>query len=910
MPGPHRSPPLLARLVLRTLVRGPDAEFVLGDIEEDWARIAERSGRRAAARWYRRQVVGTVWAWVWRGTAVPRRDGEARHTGGAGMETTLRDVRYAIRSLRKKPGFSALVVATLALGIGANTAIFSVVQAVILRAIPYPDAERLVDVAETVGGDRSSRIPTSAATWRDWKAGTSSFDRMLLTAPYQTLVFTGGDEAVRLRADFASAGYLELLGAHFLMGRDILPEEDQAPGEHPVAVLSRGAWERLFGADPHVVGRTAALSGTTYTVVGVVDGSFEDVNAGAVPTDVFVPATMIVQINGPQAWDRRASRTFQVVGRLAEGRTIEQARAEIEAVMRGLQQQDAGTLGDSGVMLTPLREQLLGSLDAPLLALLTGAVFLLLVGCINVASLMLVRGAARAREMAVRLALGAARGRLVRQLTTEALLLALLGGSLGIGLARGALGFLLDLSGGNLPPWVHVRLDPTVLGASVLLVLATGLAFGLLPALRSTRSDLRTALTRGDARTGGGPSANGRNALVVLEVASAMILMVGSGLMIRSFQELAGTDMGFRTDHVLTAFVSLPTLGYETGESVQAFDEGLLERLRATPGVTFAHVWGPGIPGAAGAYTTILPVGREVRSQLDADLMRLHNVSPGALEDMGLHLLEGRTLTPDDREGTTRAIVISEGLAKTLFPDEDPVGKMVNNFIPPGFDPAAFRPWEVVGVVANAAMGGRQTRGAFAVDHDGYFSYAQKGVQGTRQTTVLIGTVGDPADMTGALRSALHEVDPDVPLFLPSPLTEVLGQELIVSRFVAVLLGIFGALSLFFAALGIYGVLSQTVAARSREIGLRVALGAQRGNTVRLFVGHGLRLTLLGVGSGLLASLWLTRFVRGMLYGVAPHDAITLAGTALVLVLVALLAAWLPTRRALRVDPVVALKAD
>ena len=544
-----------------------------------------------------------------------------------------------------------------------------------------------MDVAETVGGDRSSRIPTSAATFRDWKAGTASFDRMALTAPYQTLVSTDGDEAVQAARELRDLRLPRPARRALPLGRGILPEEDGAPGEHAVAVLSRGAWERVFGADPDAVGRTAMLSGTLYTVVGVLDASFVDLNAGAVPTDVFVPAGMIVQINGAQSWERRAARSFQIVARLAEGCSIEQARSEIEAVMQGLQREDPGTLGDSGVMLTPLRDQLLGTLDAPLLALLTGAVFLLLVGCINVASLMLVRGAARAREMAVRLALGAARGRLVRQLTTEALILAFVGGALGIALAYGTLGFLLDLSGGNLPSWVHVRLDPAVLGASLLLAAATGLAFGLLPALRSTRADLRTALTRGDARSGGGPSGKGRHALVVVEVASAMILMVGSGLMIRSFQELAGTDMGFSTERVLTANVSLPTLGYETGEAVQAFDQRLLERLRATPGVRFAHVWGPGIPGATGNYTTILPVGREVRSQLDADLMRVHNVSPGALEDLGLTLLEGRTLTADDREGSTRAIVISQGLAETLFPGEDPLGKQVNNFIPPGFDP-------------------------------------------------------------------------------------------------------------------------------------------------------------------------------------------------------------------------------
>ncbi len=439
-----------------------------GDIEEDHGRIAERKGRRAAAGWYRRQVVGTLWAWTWRGVATPlRSNGKANHTGGAGMETTFRDVRYAFRGLAKKPGFSALVVATLALGIGANTAIFSVVQAVILRAIPYPDAERLVDVAETwaaTAAPASRPRPRPTATGRRGPRPSTGWPSRRPTRRSSPRTAT---RRCRLRANFVTSDYLDLLGARFLLGRGILPEEDGAPGEHAVAVLSRGAWERVFGADPDAVGRTAMLSGTLYTVVGVLDASFEDLNAGAVPTDVFVPAGMIVQINGAQSWERRAARSFQIVARLAEGRTIEQARSEIEAVMQGLQREDPGTLGDSGVMLTPLRDQLLGTLDAPLLALLTGAVFLLLVGCINVASLMLVRGAARAREMAVRLALGAARGRLVRQLTTEALILAFVGGC-----SR----HRARVRDARLPPRPERRepppagcmsgLDPAVLGAS------------------------------------------------------------------------------------------------------------------------------------------------------------------------------------------------------------------------------------------------------------------------------------------------------------------------------------------------------------------------------------------------------------------------------------------------------------
>lgn len=904
------TPPLFWRTLLRWVLRGPEGEFVLGDIEEDYRAMLERHGPRAAGRWYRRQALGSAWAWITRKTASRVAASSQANKGGVGMETTLRDVRYAMRSLVKRPGFTALVVVTLALGVGANTAIFSVVEAVMLRALPFPESDRLVDIAESVGADQASRIPTSALNYRDWKEGTTAFDRMALSSPYQSLTYTDGDEAQRLRANFSSSEYLEMLGAKVQLGRLLLADEDGDPGDHPVVVLSDGTWQRLFGGDPGVIGRSVTLSGVLYTVVGVLDPTFEDVNAGAVPTDIFVPASMIGQVTSAEAWNHRAARNFRVIGRLAPGRTLEQARPEIEAVMKGMQEQDPQTLGDSGVLLTPLRDQVLGRLDAPLLALLTGAVFLLLVGCINVASLMLVRGAARAREVAVRLALGAGRGRLIRQLTTEALLLALAGGAAGVVLAYATLGFLLDLSGNNLPAWVTVSIDPTVLAASILLSLVTGLAFGLVPAVRNTRSDLRGALTRGDARSGGGRTERGRNALVVVEVASAMILMVGSGLMIRSFDELSGTPMGFRTDHVLTAYYQLPTSAYGDPEQVRTFDQGLLERVRALPGVEFAHLWGPGAPGEAGSYTTILPVGKVVRSQLEADLTRIHNVSPGAMQAMGLQLLRGRFIDADDRMGSTQAVVISEGLAETLFPGEDAVGKQVNSFIPPGYDPTVFPPWEVVGVVANANMGGRQTRGAFAVDHDAYYNVDQKGTRGTLFSSILIGTVGDPVDLTPALRQALHESDPDVPLLNPRAMDVVVGEELVVSRFVAVLLGIFGTLSLFLAALGIYGVLSQTVSARSREIGLRVALGAQDGNTIRLFVGQGLRLTLLGVVLGLTASLGLTRFVSSLLYGVAPNDPLTMAGTSGILLGVALLAAWLPTRRALRVDPAVALRAD
>lgn len=822
----------------------------------------------------------------------------------------LKDVHHSARSLTKQPAFTSLVVLTLALGIGANTAVFSVVNAVMLRALPYPDADRLVSVWETVGEDKQTPVATSYPTYVDWREQSQSFETMGVSTTFGTVILSGGEEALRLRANFVSPEYLDLLGARPEVGRLVQEGDNLVPDGHPIAVLSHGLWQRRFGGDPNVVGQSISLDRQNYMVVGVMDSDFHDIPSAQFNVDIWIPVMMASHIFPPDVLENRIIRGFVVLAKLRPGRGLEAVEQELDGIARNLAAAYPESNNRFGATATPLRTQLLGNLDDPLTALMVGAGFLLIVACTNVASLMLVRSATRRRELAVRSALGASVARQVQHLTTEAIVLGLLGGAVGVVMAFWFLDLLMGISTVQLPGFIEINLDSSVLLFSFVTALAAGVAFGLLPALRSARADVRGELSGTGQRSGGDLAGKtARNLLVVFEVATAMILLVGSGLLVRSFQELRNAEMGFRTDNLLTLQITLPTQRYQERSAVFGFLRELVERVEARPGVEFASIWGPGIPGQAGWHTTVIPEGKVVQSQLDADLARFHQVSPGAIEKMGIRTLAGRTISEADRTDALPVAVVSESLARTLWPDRDAIGMRIRHFIPPGADEETYPWFTVVGVVADANHGGRIQFGGLATSHDMYFSHSQR-FRRIRPVALLVGTRMDPGEVASTVRAVIQDLDAELPIFNLRTMREVVHQEERLSQFTASLMGTFGSLSLFLAALGIYGLLSQSVTLRSREIALRFALGSQPATTVKLFVSQGMRLVLVGVGIGLVGAIGLTRFVSSLLFGVGHIDPTTLAATTVVLLLVALIACYLPTRRALRVDPVVTLRAE
>jgi putative ABC transport system permease protein len=908
--------PLAARVILRLALPKGDREFVAGDLEEDYIQARSR-GRLAGWRWLTRQILGAA------GASVALRMGRTlrtaahlpahpgmRRKGDPALETLVRNIRYALRALRKQPGYTALVVLTLALGIGANTAIFSVVNAVLIRALPFPEPDRMVVVSETVALDPENQVSTAYVTYKDYRDESTTIEKMG-AINFATVVLTGGDEALRLRARFTSPSYLELLGARAALGRVFDSQDDIAPGAHPVAIISHGLWERRFGSEPNVIGQGISLDNRPYTVVGVMSEDFRDLSNAQFAPDVWIPLMMAGHVQQAGWFENRLIRNFFLIGRLEEGESVERADQELQQIAANIAEQFPQSNKNFGATVQDLKENIFGNLQAPLLALLVGAGFLLVVACANVASLVLVRSANRRREIAMRLALGASRGRLVQLLTTEAVLLGLVGGAVGVGLSTVFLELFLDLNPVQLPTFTTIELDAPVLLFSFGMSVVAGLVFGLAPAVKSARTDLRAELSGTDPRSGGARSGRAtRNALVVFEVATAVVLLVGSGLMIRSFQELRGTALGFRTEQVLTLRLNLSPQSYPEVDQIYAFIRTLNERVNALPGVQWAGTWGTGIPGQSGVMTTAIPEGKVVQSQLDADIARFHQVAPGVMEGMELQLLSGRFIDEHDRADSRPVIVISESLVDAFWPGENPLGRQIRNFLPPGADPADFPWYEVVGVVADANHAGRVSFGGLRTPYDMYYAHEHRPSRFNRGIALLVGTMGDPYDVLASARQAIAELDRDLPVFQVQTMQEVVRQEEQLSQFTASLMGTFGFLSLFLAALGIYGVLSQTVTQRAREIGLRLALGAKPSETVRWFVGQGMKLVLLGVTIGIASAFGLTRFVSSLLFGVQPTDIITMSSAVAVLLVVALLATYLPTRRALRVDPMLTLRAE
>jgi putative ABC transport system permease protein len=808
------------------------------------------------------------------------------------MQTLLQDLRYAFRLLAKSPGFTAIAVLTLALGIGANSAIFSVVNGVLLRPLAFRDPARLVIVAE------KSPFPTISTSYQnfvDWHDQSRSFESMEATRG-TGLSLTGAGEPELLLARMATAGLFPLLGVEAHIGRTFLPEEDRAGGT-PVALLSYGLWQRRFGGSREIIGKPVTLASQPYTVVGVLPAGFQILQ----PADVFVPFKPWA-VTLPD--DRNWHPGIIAVARLKPGVSREQARAEMVGITKRLEQQypdyNTGTSAD----VVGLQEQMVQNIR-PALILLLGAVSLvLLIACVNVANLLLARAASRGREVAIRTAIGAGRARVIRQLLTESVLLSLGGGLLGIFLAWASLGPLLKISAGSVPQVIPIALDRSVLFFTFLVSLVTGLVFGIVPALRTAGLDLRGTLNENTRGSTSGPGHHRlRGVLVASEMALAVLLLVGSGLLLRSFSRLQDVPPGFQSDHLLVADIPLSQTAYAKPEHRYQFFDRLVERAKVLPGVRSAGAASFLPVSGGGSIIHFNITGHPPKTPHDYVAAGYRTVTPNYLETLGIPLLQGRLLTPRDNEKAPAVVVINATMAKTHFAGENPLGKRIQLGATPDKDVPTM---EIVGVVGDVRPG-------LGVDPqtEMYLPYRQADlVLPVFQLSLVLRTAADPQLQTSALRSALAEIDPNQPLVNVRTMEDNIATTVAQPRFRTWLIGIFAAVALVLAAVGVYGVMSYTVTQRTSEIGIRVTLGAQPEDVFKIVVGEGLRLALAGVGVGIVAALAMTRVLQSFLFGISAYDPLTFFAVALLLTIVAVAASFFPARRATLVDPMVALRYE
>ncbi|HKP88254.1 MAG TPA: ABC transporter permease [Blastocatellia bacterium] len=800
------------------------------------------------------------------------------------METFYQDIRYGVRTLLKNPGFSAIAVIALALGIGANTAIFSVVNAVLLRPLPFEEPERLVMVWEKRMALGRVRNVASAPDFVDWKAQNTVFEDM---AAYVNngLNLSGSDEPERLQGVAASASFFSVLRAQPKLGRTFLPDED-SPTSEPVAIISNGLWQRRFAGDPNIIGRTITMNDRSRTVVGVMPADFVYPNS---EVEVWVPLVF-----SPNDLNSRGSHSYNVIARLKPGVALKQAQGEMDTIAAGLEKQYQVNTGH-GVNVFSLHEEVVGPVKQALMVLLGAVGFVLLIACANVANLLLARAAARQKEIAIRTALGAGRARIIRQLLTESMMLALVGGTLGALLALWGLDLILAVSTGSIPRVKEIRVDGGVMAFTFLVSLATGLIFGLVPAWQASRPDLNESLKEGGRGSSAGIHRNRvRSLFVVVEVAICLVLLIGAGLMIKSFVRLLDVSPGFNAENLLTMNVSLSGSKYRETPQRMAFFQQALERIASAPGVQgAATALSLPLEGSSSRYFQI--EGRPPQPPGQGYNANVNLASGDYFRTMGIPLIQGRAFNDGDVMGSLPVVIINQKMAQQFWPDEDPIGQRMGT----GNDPLRT----VVGIVGDVRQAALETEPRaeffypfFQVD----FGFA----------TFLVRTSGDPKSMIAAVRSEFQAVDKDQPVSNIRTMDEVLAQSVAPRRLNMLLLGIFAVLALVLAAVGLYGVMSYSVTQRTREIGIRMALGAGRGDVMKLVVGQGMILATAGVAIGLVASLVLTRFMASLLYGVGATDPVTFAVISVILIGVALGASYVPARRATKVDPMVALRYE
>jgi putative ABC transport system permease protein len=862
-----------------------ELDWILGDLEEVFgAKIAEVGGV-VARLWYWRQAMSFSARFLrerWKnnrtGLAAPAQSGVREPLGDL-----VRDMRYALRTLIRAPGFTAVAVITLSLGIGANTAIFSVVDSILLRPLPVADPDRLVSLCETNPAIAGFCI-ASPTNVEDWSQQSRSFAAIGIARDWPFILKT--EEGVEgINGGIATPDFFDVLQFTPALGRLFVPD-DLEPGNNRVVVLTHATWRSRFGSDATIVGRTLTLDDESFTVIGVL------------PADAVVPRMEHYQVWAPLHFHprearRRSWRGFRALGRLADGATIAEARAEMATIANRLAGEYPETNDGWGVRLVPLHEQVVGSVRPMLLVFLGAVGFVLLIGCANVANLLLARSAGRRRELAVRIALGANRGRLVRLLLGESVLLALMGGAAGLLLAVWAVNTFVSLAPGGIPRLDEVAIDVRVLVFALLISLLTSVAFGLVPSLQATSLDLNEELKEGD-RGSSSRRLGVRGLLVISEVALALMLLIGAGLLTQSFATLLRWRPGFDQSNLLTVWLLASSGKYETGDQVvsvfqQAADEvGALPSVesvgRASAGPLFGgretdefHIEGPPLPAPG-----------------EGPVARWFDIGPNYFATLGISTVKGRSFTEADGRGAPPVAIINETAVRRYWPGEDPLGQRVTIY---------GRTMTVVGVVSDV----RPLRPGTPTDAEIYWPQQQAP---RYATYLLIRTKTDPSSAVQGIRARLQQLDPDMQVSGFMTLEQRVSRELVGPRFNMLLLGIFAAVAVLLAAVGIYGVIAYTVARRTREMGIRMALGAQSWDIVKAVVAQGMVPTMIGVGLGLIGAVGLTRVLDTLLFGVSPTDPVTFAAVAITLAAVAALACYIPARRATRVDTVVALREE
>ena len=809
---------------------------------------------------------------------------EARWTAGL-----VHDIRYAVRTLAHTPGFAAVAILTIALGIGANTTIFSILHAVVLRPLPYVDPSRLVNVGEAQDGHTGT---VGFTTVIDWREQTQSFEGLALVRTWAA-TFVANGEPEQIPGVRVTANYFGLLGIKPAIGRDFNPDEDR-PNRWRVVIISDGLWRRRFNADPSVVGRTIRMNDDDYQVAGILPPTFEPLISEHYYQRADIWAPLGYEIGGDSAC--RSCQHLRAIGRLKPGVTLESAERDVNHVHDGLRARfPADYRTATRMAVTSLADELQGEIRPALAALMVAVLFVLLIACANVANLLLARISRREHDLSLRAALGASRSRLVRQLLVESAMVSVGGGLLGVAVSAMAVPLIVRLTPFVVPRLGDARVDLRMVAFAFALSAATTLFFGLLPALRATRPNLSPSLAGDARRTASAPTSAGRRLLIAGDVALAVVLLAGAGLMIRSVWRLMAVNPGFNPAGVLTMQVSMNGARYAKDSQVVVTGDAMLERIRALPGVAAVALAGQ-IPLGGNFDTRAFRVeGRPVSAD-DLQVER-YSVTPEYFSAMGIPLVRGRLIAEGDRDGGERVVVVGERTARLVWPDEDPIGQRVR------FGAKTAPLYTVVGIVGDV----RHYEMAKPPTPQFYVSQ--------RQFTdsfvmVVVKTPGDPASLAGDVRRAIWSAASDVPVFGVETLSSLVGKSVGSRRFVMILLELFGAVALLMTAVGIYGVISYSVSERTREIGVRSALGATRGDIARLILRSGLATVVVGLVAGCAMAFVLTRYLQSSLFGVSAADPLTFAGVIVALFGVTLVAQALPAARAMRVDPVVALRQD
>jgi len=828
------------------------------------------------------EVTRDVWGWGW-------------------LDRLTQDLRFGVRTLTKSRGFTAVAILTLALGIGANTALFSVVNGVLLNPLPYPEPEQLVTLHESKPNFEAGSI--SFLNFRDWRKENTTFSMMGISRGY-SFSLTGAGEAEQVRAELVSTDFLPMLGVKPVVGRLFEEGEDEF-GASPIVIISAGFWNRKFGSSPAVLGKGLTLDGRNFTIVGVVPGSFNLQVGGFRASELYVP---IGQWTNPALHIRMAGLGIHGIGRLKPGVMMQQARSDMARVTGHLAEAYPDADKGIGATLIPLKEQMVGDVRRLLLVLLAAVGFVLLIACVNVANLLMARSIGRHREFAVRAALGAGRGRIVRQLLTESMLLALAGGGLGLLLAAWGTKVALQHLPSGLPRASEVGMDWKVLLFTAGMALLCGILFGLAPALRISKPNLQDTLKEGGRGSGGGKQ-RAQGAFVIAEMAMALVLLIAAGLMIRSLNALWSVNPGFDSHNVLTFGVSLPSSMRDASpDAIRAALREVQSKLASTPGVKAVSLSWAAVPLASDDEELFWMEGQpKPSSENDMSWAISYVVQEDYLKVMGIPLERGRFFTPQDRERSPHVVVIDDVFVRKFFGDQDPIGRRL---ILTSLGGAA----EIVGVVGHVKQWGLDSDDKQSLRAQLYSSYLQGPDEIMRLssggTGALVRIDGNTEAMAGTIRKSLKEISGEHLMVSVQTMDEIIADSLALRRFSMIVLCVFAGLALGLASMGIYGVISYLVGRRTHEIGIRMALGAKQTDVLRQILGESMKMTAIGIFIGLLAALGLTRLMANLLFGISPTDPLTFVGVGTILAIVALAACYVPARRAMKVDPIVALRYE